>query len=323
MRRSLTSLMVIILAVAAASGLRGASAADPRPTTVYVGAVAGHALTSQVVAVLSPTDSLDSFDLTLSYDASLLAPDRVDLAAHWTAATDIPPASQPGELEIRASTLTECTAGSTCSLGNVTWKAIGDGTTSVDVMQVTLQNHGVALLDVDSVPGEVQTGAANGGAAMPSATSGTAAADATNSVAGVRSSGGGSSSLGGGLVLLLVALVAVAGAAILAAVFITALARRSWHWSGNRKNVPEAGATVKLRTEPLPLAAAALGPKVQEYLSQVEAFGMVAANLREDQFMREVALLGTGAHGQSNGQNGASDGERNQAAPADQAEATK
>jgi hypothetical protein len=324
MRRGLTSLCLILLVMAAAGGALGAGA-DARPTTLYVGAVGGQGLTSQLVVLLSATDSLDSFDITLSYDASLLSPERVDLAEHWTAATDTPPSSAPGELGIRASTQTECAAGSTCLLGTVTWKALGEGTSSVDAMKVILQHHGVALIDVDSVPGEVQV-SATGSAPATNGTPSAAPAGTTDSVAGARSPGSSDRSIGLGLVLLLVGLIAVSGAAILAAVFVTALARRSWRWSskppgGSKPGSPSAPARADARAT---LAATHdLGPRIQEYLSQVEAFGMVAANSREDRFLTEVALSGPASQANSNGHNGTSNGENDQATPASEAEATK
>jgi hypothetical protein len=259
--------------------------------------VGGQSLSSQLVVLLAAGDALDSFDISLSYDPALLAPDRVDLAEHWTAATDAPPAGEPGTMEVRASTLTACAPGSTCVLATVTWKPVGEGTTSIDPTTVNLQNHGAALANVDSVPGEVQVGGKAGGAA---GTPGNGTPGGTDSVAGSRSPGSSDSSLGLGLVVLLVGLIAVSGAAILAAVFVTALARRSWRWSSAR---PEAG-PAHSDSALVGLAAEDLGPRIQEYLSQVEAFGMVASNARADSFLTEVALSGASSHAGANGHNG-------------------
>ncbi len=283
-----------------------AVAEPPVRTVVYVGSAQDDPLTSDVVAVLDAEHALDGFEFTLTYDPAIVTPKSVRLEAAWTASPTRGEAG-PGKLTIAGvPSGAGCAKGTSCRLASVSWAALSAGTSQVELTALTLKDQGNEISQVNRVIGQVRAEAPTGampagGGATPPPLPGSVNTDPQGVITGVPQASGeaaaqgipSESGVGFDFVLMLVAIVLIAVVALVGALLIIALARRSWHWSAKRPRPAEAGQQQRSAVSEI-APAARVGPvleaAVSGYFEKVEAFGMVAGSASADHFLLDVAV---------------------------------
>ncbi len=94
----------------------------------------GGTVTSQVSASLVVADSLNGFDVTITYNPAVVSPASITLAGGWTQLAGQP--GTTGSLNVAAFRLDFCT--SSCPLFTITWNAAAPGAGQVQVSAFTL-----------------------------------------------------------------------------------------------------------------------------------------------------------------------------------------
>lgn len=151
--------LALTFAVMAAALVQPARSSQPSRTTVFIdsaSATDGQLVRSQVVASLAVTDSLEGFELDLSFDPALIEPVDIAVAPGWSEVASEPGGNASGTVTIsgRRESAT-CTGGGTCLLASVVWRFPGSADAAIVLRRAELHADDGRPLDVTTIDGAV------------------------------------------------------------------------------------------------------------------------------------------------------------------------
>ncbi len=291
MRPVTTALVALVAAVLAWLPATHSQAQPGARTTLYVGSgemgVSAQSKTD-VIAVLGPGNAMNAFEIVLRFDSAVVEPVSVTIDSAWIALDRGPQGDAAGQVTLAGFQISRsCQPSASCHLASIEWKGVAQGASALDAITVTLQDAGSAIGDVTVVAGRLQVGPPAANAASSSdASASTGQAPAPQGQPGQTTPKSSGTSPGA----LFIMFVWLAAMLVAGAVFVTAVARKSWRWAARP---PNPMGTFRPAED---VNSEALAVAVADYFGKVEAFGRIAGVTGGDIFARDVVTRVSGVN---------------------------